>query len=337
MNKMASPSGEYDLISRLEAVLGSQYSGQWNLLIGDDAAVRSCGDQQLIATADISVENVHFSLEYMNLEEIGYRAMVSNLSDCASMGAIADAALVQITFPSDTPDPGGCLEQIYSGFARACSRWKFPVAGGDLSCGSHWVIGITLLGRVPQGCRVLRRKGVQNQDHLWVTGQCGESAAGLEVLRKWGRNSIPDRYRRLSAAHIEPLPRIESGLGLAGCSEVHAMMDLSDGLSKDCRTLGYENRMGVVIQADPTLVSQEMVQLSNELGVSWLDWFLYGGEDYHLVFAASPLFDPLLIDDRIGFRKIGYFTDIYDRVMLERNGKLTEVSRGGWDHLEKQC
>ena len=88
MNK--SPSAEYDLISRLQDVLGNQQAGDWKLLIGDDAAVRRCGDSELIITTDISVENVHFSREYMSLEEIGYRAMVANLSDCAAMGAIPD-------------------------------------------------------------------------------------------------------------------------------------------------------------------------------------------------------------------------------------------------------
>lgn len=334
MNK--SPSAEYDLISRLQDVLGNQQAGDWKLLIGDDAAVRRCGDSELIITTDISVENVHFSRAYMSLEEIGYRAMVANLSDCAAMGAIPDGALVQLVFPSQEKEIIRAAEQIYRGFAMACGTWNFPLVGGDISAGRQWVLGITLLGRVPSGGRVLKRKGALKGDCLWVTGLCGASAAGLQALRKWKRCEVPDRYKRFLVSHIKPLPRVEAGLELAACQEVHAMMDLTDGLSKDCGTLACENNLGIILNPDPAQIPEEMIQLSDELGVSWLEWFLHGGEDYHLLFAATPQFDPSKMKDCTGVMKIGYFTEDVSGVMLQSGDERTVVPPGGYDHLKSE-
>ncbi|MDR0306816.1 MAG: thiamine-phosphate kinase [Chitinispirillales bacterium] len=336
MNNLHLPSNEYGLIRRIQKFLPSipRTQTSYEEMIGDDAAIRlnSILGERLVITADISVENVHFSLSAMSLEEVGYRAMVSNLSDCAAMGALPDSALVQLVFPKNCPDVGACVENVYKGIGAACARWRFPVVGGDLSGGSEWTIGITLIGSAAPEQRVVKRTGICAGDVLWVTGMPGESAAGLAVLSRFGRD---EKYRKFINAHISPVPRIQEGRSLASCPQVHSMMDLSDGLSKDIATLCFDNNLGFLFdKADEEYVSSDMSSLASELGLDWKEWFFHGGEEYELLFACDSSFDISLLKrfDDIEPLRLGFFTAEFSGVRLKQGGSSVELPRLGWDH-----
>lgn len=336
MSLLQYPSDEYGLIAELQSILGKMESASYETGIGDDAAVRSCADGgRIVLTADLTVENVHFNTDYMSLEEVGYRAMVSNVSDCAAMGALPESALVQLVFPNENGSLKDDIKKLYTGFSSACVKWKFPIVGGDLSSGERWVIGITLIGKIPEGGRAVMRKGARDGDRLWVTGMPGRSAAGFEALKKWGRQGVPGGYKSLVQAHIAPEPRVEQGFRLASCDQVHAMMDLSDGISKDAGTLGYENDLGILLSIDSIHPPMEMIQLSNELRIStYKNWILHGGEDYELLFAASEAFDPatMALNDAVC---IGVFTSRFRGIRELEMGMEKEVSPLSWDHFKR--
>jgi thiamine-monophosphate kinase len=314
--------------------------------------VNRVAGERLVITADVAVENVHFSLLSMTLEEIGYRSMAANLSDCAAMGADPDSAVVQIVFPkkcgrgiNPNPNANGCgvdigesIERIYAGFAMACKMWDFPIVGGDLSAGGAWVIGITLIGSIPPDNRAVTRAGIKDGDALWITGSPGESAAGLAAIRRWGRAGVPPRYKRFVDAHVSPSPRVAEGKLLAAEPPVRSMMDLSDGLSKDVATLCFDNRLGFIFDcgADKR-VPPEMVSLANELGSDYKEWFYHGGEEYELLAACDESFDPNGINGIAAagreLIRLGHFTSKSPKVLIQRgNGSTEELPRMGWDH-----
>ncbi len=339
MSTQAFPSSEYKLLNSLKPLLNYRKTRRYPLPIGDDAAVRICGaGEKLVLTADSFVQDVHFSLKYMTLEDVGYKAMAVNLSDCAAMAALPDCALVQIIFPQKqgaakvTAD----VKRLYTGMGTACRRWEFPITGGNLSRGPCWIIDITLLGRMERS-RVLLRTGARHGDGLWVTGNPGEAAAGLAALRKWGRRGAPPAYRSLAARHVRPVPRIELGRALAREPRVHAFIDISDGVAKECRTLAYENNLGIDLAVGPACVSPTVRLLAGRLGKDRLEWFLHGGEDYELMFAAAPAFDPAAFADYgVPISRIGTFSRLLRGVRLRRaDGPATNLGPGGWDHLRK--
>jgi thiamine-monophosphate kinase len=337
MSSQPFPSAEYELISRLQSILGNELGEYYQTGIGDDAAVRSDRNgNQLVITTDLSVDEVHFSRTYMTMEEIGYRAMVSNISDCAAMGALPDSAFIQLVFPDTVECDATSVEALYRGFGEACRAWQFPVAGGDLSRGRQWVIGITLIGRIPEGGRAMLRKGAQPGDRIWVSGIPGRSAAGLALLQARGRKYGDSRFNSVVQAHIRPVPRVELGQLLARNEQVHAMMDLSDGLSKDCRTLGFENGCDIIVRADASHLPVEMVQLSRELSQPWSDWFYHGGEDYELLFTAAPAFDPSMYagaDGGCRFVCVGECRAGSGALLVDDQGVLTPLNVRGYDHV----
>lgn len=334
------PSSEYQLISRIQKLLPSFTNSNFEELIGDDAAVRVNNEagEKLVMTTDISVQDVHFSLKTMTLEEVGYKAMVSNLSDCAAMGALPDSALVQLVFPSDCPDLDRSVESVYRGFARASERWRFPIVGGDLSSGSVWTIGIALIGSVPPGERVLKRRGIKAGDVLWVSGRPGKSAAGMVVLGRWGRQKAPETYSEFVQAHISPCPRIQEGRVLAGLTGVHAVMDLSDGLSKDVATLCYDNRLGFLFDSAAICTSEVMMKLAEETGMDWKEWFFHGGEEYELLVAADPDLDlrAQFGLEKVELKRLGCFSGGFEGVRIPKlEGGAEELVHRSWDHAKR--
>ena len=184
------PSGEYELLAELQEILGPAGApgGPYELTLGDDAAIRrSERAERMILTTDIAVEDVHFTLSTMSLREMGFRTMVANVSDCAAMGAVPEAALVQLVFPRAAEDLKKNVAELYRGFAEACREWNFRLVGGDLAGGPVWTIGITLLGTAAPHGRLLKRKGISPGDRLWTSGFPGQSAAGLAALAEVGQ------------------------------------------------------------------------------------------------------------------------------------------------------
>lgn len=336
------PSSEYRLLDSLKPFLHYRKSRRYPVSIGDDAAIRNCrADETLILTADSFIEKTHFSFDYMTALEVGFKAMAINLSDCAAMGAMPDGALVQIIFPAKIQkiEMGKKIKGIYAGINTACRQWNFPVIGGNLSRGPCWIIDITLIGRAEKGSRLLKRDHAQNDDGLWVTGMPGESGAGFACLKKWGaRGKTPAKFLRCIKKHIHPVPRIEFGNALSRNRLVHAAIDISDGVSKECHTLSFENRLGIIItmkDAD-ACVSRALKQLGGLLRKDWRAWFFNGGEDYELLFAASKAFDPSALIHAYGIpvTRIGTFTRSVNGVFIRNSaGTIRPLEKGGWDHL----
>jgi len=341
MNSQNFPSNEYELIDRIQKYLPApcQFKNSYDEMIGDDAAIRvnRTAGERLIITADISVEDVHFSLHTMSLEEAAYKAMVSNLSDCAAMGAKPDSALVQLVFPKTRADITASVENVYKGIGRACDKWEFPVVGGDLSGGDKWTIAVTLIGSIASGERVMKRRGICDGDVLWVTGMPGVSAAGLAALLQWGREKSNGKYQQFVKAHISPVPRIDEGRALAASQEVHAMMDLSDGLSKDIATLCFDNKLGFIFDKPAEKQgSEEMKLLAKELNCDWKEWFFHGGEEYELLFACAPSFNIEILDtfSTVKPLRLGCFTSQFSGVRLRHGDDTIELEPRSWDHVK---
>ncbi|MBD3392478.1 MAG: thiamine-phosphate kinase [Chitinivibrionales bacterium] len=335
------PSREHRLLESLGPFLNYAPSQRYPAGIGDDAALRRCRrGERLVFTADTLVEGVHFSLAYMTLAEVGFKAMVANLSDCAAMGAGPDGALVQIVFPQkQRARAKRHVKELYSGIRKACRRWGFPVVGGNISMGPSWIVDVTLVGRLGAKQRALHRSGARPGDVLWVSGRPGESAAGLAAIRRWGRARAPGELQALIRRHVAPSARIRAGNALAADRNVRAVIDVSDGVSKDCLTLSYENDLTAELLLTEALASSAMRRAAAQLGADWQDWFLHGGEDYELLFAASPAFDPGRLRNQQGvrFRRIGRFTDRgFGAWVKTCDGSRARLSSGGWDHLGKK-
>lgn len=300
---------------------------------GDDAAVFDFADSGVILTIDAIFEDVHFSLDTYGYSDLGWKAMASSVSDIAAMGGQPTCALISLSFAS--PPTRSEIEGFMVGALEMADRYSCPIIGGDL-CRSRQGLGVTVtVAGIAHPRGVVLRSGAREGDQIGVTGELGDSAAGLAVLNS-GRDDLRSRYSALVEAHLRPHPRVQAGDVLACCG-VSAMEDVSDGLAADLFNICAASGVGCDIFAAEVPLGDETVQLADEIGVDPLFWALDGGEDYELLFTASPdRFEEAmaaLAAHGMPASRVGAVTpEASGRKVFGRDGRASDLE-GGYDHF----
>ena len=300
--------------------------------IGDDAAAwQPSRSHRSIVTTDALVDGVHFSSAQTGARAIGHRAMASNLSDVAAMGARPVLAVVALGVPQGV-DPEWILE-AYRGLDALARKHGARVVGGDIVRAPALTFAVTVIGEVSP-TRLRTRSGGRAGDVLALTGPLGASRAGLELLRRDVPVTAGAREAALRA-HETPTPRIAEGRWLAASANVRAMMDCSDGLSTDVGRLAEASRLAAVIDDVP--VDPVAVAVAGACGVNPLAYALDGGEDFELLVAIAPrAFGHLsrAFARRFGraLLRIGTLREGAGVTLRGADGER-ELHAGGWDNL----
>ena len=273
--------------------------------IGDDCAIlRPRPGHDLVFTTDFVLEGRHFTLDTHKAADVGHKALARSLSDLAAMGSRPLFCLVSLAVPQSLGQRW--MSGFYRGLLGLAAEHGTSLAGGDLASFDRVIADVMCCGEVRSGEGLLR-SSAKPGDLIYVTGALGASAAGFRTRR--GAN-----WKR----HLHPKPRIAVGLALARLG-VRCCMDLSDGLSLDLRRMCVESK----VSADLS----EMIPIAR--GATLQD-ALHGGEDYELLFTASP---KVRVPDKIALVAV-------TKIGLIGNGKpgaVTFAARplrsGGFDHF----
>lgn len=253
--------------------------------IGDDCAViPTKGTRAWLVTTDALVEGIHFLKEEIPPQELGYKTVAVSVSDMAAMGGQPLYALLSIALPSTTEC--SFAKNIMKGIKHACDHWGILLLGGD-TVGSKrdLFLSLTLIGSAQQH-RIRYRHRAHSKDSICVTGYLGDSGGGLKVLQD--KIALTNNTRYLLRSHFHPQPSVEQGLWLATHPEVHAMMDLSDGLDCDLRRLLKQSHKGAHIQTNQLPISPPLACVGKKAGWDLLQLALTGGEDYCLLLTVAP-------------------------------------------------
>jgi thiamine-monophosphate kinase len=297
-----SDTGERALIERIRRRLPPAPSG---LLvgIGDDAAVAAPDRGALqVLTTDALVEGVHFDRRFSTPADIGYKALAVNISDVASMGGAARFALLSLMLPPDTlvADVDGLID----GLMELASASRVALAGGNITRSpGPLILDVTLVGSVKPR-KILKRDGARPGDALFVTGQLGAAAAGLEWLRAACRDApaflpgragrMPERLARPEdpdlavcvARHCRPEPRARIGALLGRNRAASACMDLSDGLADAVAQIACASGAGAAIDPGSLPLHPGARAWFSAAGRDPVASCVAGGDDYELLFAV---------------------------------------------------
>ncbi|MFH1618036.1 MAG: thiamine-phosphate kinase, partial [Candidatus Margulisiibacteriota bacterium] len=207
---------------------------------------KSIKSKYQLITTDALVEGVHFDLKKCSFYDVGYKAMLVNISDIAAMGGYPAYAVVSIALPQKIKVEDA--KEIYRGMDRLARKHKIDIVGGDtVSSKRDLFISITLIGEVEKDCLV-KRSGAKVGDKIYVTGHFGRMA---------------------------PV-RLKEGRDIAKAKLASSMIDSSDGLVLSVREIARQSKVGARIYMDKVPVAAGAT----------LDQALYGGEDYELVFTS---------------------------------------------------
>ena len=318
---------ERQIVSRLKKILGSQKHGV-KVGIGDDAAVLLPDARRLVVTVDCVVENTHFDLSYMTPEEVGWKALAVNLSDIAAMGALPESVVVSVGLPGERADE--LLPGLYKGIRKIANRYGVDVVGGNLSRSATFFVDVTALGR---GTAPLLRSGAKAGDWVGYFGKLGEAAAGYEVLKRLGRKRAFKKWPTLCRAQMVPTPQTERGISLGKIPGVNALIDVSDGLVSELGHLSHASKVEMEIETARISLSKPLQEAAMFLKRDPLELALYGGEDYALLFTASPKAWPTL--QKQGAQWLGKVKK-GKGIWAVAPGARWPLKAKGFDHFQRQ-
>lgn len=328
--------GEFGLIRRLTKDL--KYTNRSTCKgVGDDAAVMSFGNKQVLMTSDMLLEGVHFNLEYVPLKHLGYKAAVVNFSDIYAMNGTPTQLTVSLGISRRFSVEQ--IEELYSGIRLACERYGVDLVGGD-TCASMTglTISITCLGQADKN-QVVYRNGAHENDLICVSGNLGSAYLGLQLLERERQvmnvnpNAVPQFEGReyLLERQLKPEARkdIIQALAKAGIKPT-AMMDISDGLSSELMHICEQSGVGCAIYEDKIPIDYQAAVLAEEMNLNIVTCALSGGEDYELLFTCSLSdYEKLIPLDDVYL--IGHITKPeFGKTLIGRNGEELQLRAQGW-------
>ncbi|SEH25856.1 thiamine-phosphate kinase [Magnetospirillum fulvum] len=324
------PVDEFALIAELFVPLTGGHPAARGL--SDDAAFLA--DQpgcDTVLTVDAMVAGVHF-LPDDPPDLIARKLVRVNLSDLAAKGAEPVALLLAAAFPQDVTAPW--LRAFAAGLGQDLATYRTVLIGGDtVATPGPLTLSLTAIGRVAAG-QGLARSGASVGDDIWISGTIGDGSLGLRAAR--GELSalsdsdvafLADRYRL-------PRPRVALGprlIGLAGAS-----MDVSDGLVQDLGHLCRASGVGARIEAGLVPLS-DSAKRAVAAGLVTLASLLSGGDDYEVLFTASPeaafAVAALSAELDLPLSKIGSIGAGTGVVAIGSDGQTLDPAQGGWRHF----
>jgi thiamine-monophosphate kinase len=282
--------------------------------IGDDtAAIRFTPGREVLVTTDMILDGIHFDSTRTPARLIGRKAMAVNLSDIAAMAGVPVAAVVSVGMPDGFTRPAA--EDLYSGMRELADEFHVAIVGGDTNRSiSGVVICVALLGEAtPRG--PVRRNGARPGDWIMATGTFGGSILGK---------------------HLNFTPRVREALLLHEKYDVHAMIDVSDGLAADLGHILNESRCGAVLRAASVPVAMIVGQMAGD--DSQLTSAFYDGEDFELVLTLPPDDGRRLLAERpldVTVSHIGEITTGAGLMLEWDDGLRRSLEPRGYDHFKR--
>ena len=337
--------GEFGLIEAIKRWCPPPRSRGLLTGIGDDAAhwQPKAGYQQLFC-GDMLMEGIHFDLKYCPLQDLGYKALVANISDICAMNGTPTYAVVNLGISSrfDVED----LRLLYKGMQQACHHYECSIVGGDTVASQVGLtVSVSMLGEVLPA-QVAHRQGARPGDYLCVSGELGAAYIGLRLLQD-SQNSQkslqkhenqPDlsQYEHVIKRYLRPEARNDlRNLFDRQSIQPTAMIDLSDGLATATLQLCTASEVGVLLEGNAlpissdTLLAIKYLQDSDQTG---FEAACYGGEDYELLFTLAPRdYERVARAEEISC--IGRVKEAEKGAFFTHNGKKMSLKHGGWSHF----
>ncbi|MDE1314776.1 thiamine-phosphate kinase [Vibrio aestuarianus] len=269
-------SGEFNLIDRYFSNRQPQRKDVF-LALGDDCAlVKPPENVRIAISTDTLVAGTHFLID-ANPAWVAHKALASNISDLAAMGATPAWVSFALTMP--TPDEAW-LKPFCDAFFELANYYNIQLIGGDTTKGPL-SLTLTVQGFVPQE-QALLRSGAKVGDWVYVTGDLGDSKAGLDVIINNTLRAKPF-VLELEKRHYLSTPRILAGQALLNLAS--AAIDISDGLISDIKHILERSQVGVSLDVAALPLSQELLQFVDSLETAQ-QYALTSGEEYELCFTV---------------------------------------------------
>lgn len=324
--------------------------------VGDDCAVLHYPDSEVLVTTDMLMEGVHFDLTYIDLQHLGYKSAMVNISDIFAMNGTPRQLTVSIALSKRFKVED--MEEFYSGLRMACDKWGVDVVGGDTTSSyTGLAISITCIGEARKE-DIVYRNGAKDTDLICVTGDLGAAYMGLQLLEREKSvyyQQVDEARKKNDKRALEELKGFQPDFAgkeyllqrqlqteargdiIARFRELNirptAMMDISDGLSSELMHICKQSNCGCRIYEKNIPIDYQTAVMAEELNMNVTTCALNGGEDYELLFTV-PIGDHEKIQQMDNVKLIGHITrPELGQMLVTRDNQEFELKAQGWNPL----
>ena len=362
--------GEFGLIDRLTKDIKPQNEST-KYGVGDDCAVLHYPDSEVLVTTDMLMEGVHFDLTYIDLQHLGWKSAMVNISDIFAMNGTPHQMTVSVALSKRFTVED--MEQFFSGLRMACDKWGVDVVGGDTTSSyTGLAISITCIGEARKE-DIVYRNGAKETDLICVSGDLGAAYMGLQLLEREKSvyyEQVNELQKKITEAKAngdsQKLSTLNSQLSTIATPDFAgkeyllqrqlkteargdiiqrlreagirptSMMDISDGLSSELMHICKQSNVGCRIFEKQIPIDYQTAVMAEELNMNVTTCALNGGEDYELLFTV-PIGDHEKIQDMEDIKLIGHITNAsLGQVLVTRDDQEFELKAQGWNPLSSE-
>lgn len=353
-----SKLGEFGLIHRLTDNIKIKNESTIKG-VGDDCAVLHYPDSEVLVTTDMLMEGVHFDLTYIDLQHLGYKSAMVNISDIFAMNGTPRQLTVSIALSKRFKVED--MDDFYSGLKLACDKWGVDIVGGDTTSSyTGLAISITCIG---EACKddIVYRSGAKDTDLICVSGDLGAAYMGLQLMEREKSvyyQQVDEARKKNDKRALEELRNFQPDFAgkeyllqrqlqteargdiIAQFRELGirptAMMDISDGLSSELMHICKESGCGCRIYEKNIPIDYQTAVMAEEMNMNVTTCALNGGEDYELLFTV-PIGDNEKIQQMDNVKLIGHITrPELGQMLVTRDNQEFELKAQGWNPLSKE-
>ena len=327
--------------------------------VGDDCAVLHYPDSEVLVTTDMLMEGVHFDLTYIDLQHLGYKSAMVNISDIFAMNGTPRQLTVSIALSKRFKVED--MEEFYSGLRMACDKWGVDIVGVDTTSSyTGLAISITCIGEARKE-DIVYRNGAKDTDLICVTGDLGAAYMGLQLLEREKSvyyQQVDEARKKNDKRALEELKGFQPDFAgkeyllqrqlqteargdiIARFRELNirptAMMDISDGLSSELMHICKQSNCGCRIYEKNIPIDYQTAVMAEELNMNVTTCALNGGEDYELLFTV-PIGDHEKILQMDNVKLIGHITrPELGQMLVTRDNQEFELKAQGWNPLSEK-
>lgn len=353
-----SKLGEFGLIHRLTDNIKIKNESTIKG-VGDDCAVLHYPDSEVLVTTDMLMEGVHFDLTYIDLQHLGYKSAMVNISDIFAMNGTPRQLTVSIALSKRFKVED--MDDFYSGLKLACDKWGVDIVGGDTTSSyTGLAISITCIGEARKD-DIVYRSGAKDTDLICVSGDLGAAYMGLQLLEREKSvyyQQVDEARKKNDKRALEELRNFQPDFAgkeyllqrqlqteargdiIAQFRELGirptAMMDISDGLSSELMHICKESGCGCRIYEKNIPIDYQTAVMAEEMNMNVTTCALNGGEDYELLFTV-PIGDNEKIQQMDNVKLIGHITrPELGHMLVTRDNQEFELKAQGWNPLSKE-
>ena len=352
-----SKLGEFGLIDHLTKEIQIKNEST-KCGVGDDCAVLHYPNKEVLVTSDMLMEGIHFDLTYIDMQHLGYKSAMVNISDIFAMNGTPRQLIVSIALSKRFSVED--LEDFYQGLRLACDKWGVDIVGGDTTSSyTGLAISITCIGEADKD-DIVYRKGAKDTDLICVSGDLGASYMGLQLLEREKSvyyQQVDEAQKKNDKRALEELKHFQPDFAgkeyllqrqlqpeargdiIQKLREAHihptAMMDISDGLSSEILHICKQSHVGCRIYEKNIPIDYQTAIMAEEFNMNVTTCAMNGGEDYELLFTV-PIGDYEKVEALEGVKVIGHITnESLGTQLITRDNQEFEIRAQGWNPLKK--